>query len=234
MIVFSVIQIFLVVICTGISAILALLALIISRKSSFWIAKNVWAKFVCLIVNCKVEVSGKEILSKIDKPVIFCANHLSNFDIIAIYMTIDRPIYFIAKKELIKIPFLGWYMKAVGMIFIDRSNREKAMISMKKASELIKKGKNIITFPEGTRAKNKSIGTFKKGSFVIAFENKIPIVPIAIKNSDKINPDKSLKINKTIIKVSIGDIISDYKNFEKPIDVSKYTRKKVVELFKNI
>ena len=53
-------------------------------------------------------------------------------------------------------------MIAAGMIFLDRSNREKAMRSMRNAGKEIKKGKNIISFPEGTRSKNGNIGLFQK------------------------------------------------------------------------
>ena len=96
------------------------------------------------------------------------------------YMSLDRPIFFIAKKEIKQIPFLGWYMSIAGMIFLDRSNHENAMRSMRNAGNEIKKGKNIISFPEGTRSKTNQIGQFKRGSFIIAKEGKIPIVPVAI------------------------------------------------------
>ena len=79
----------------------------------------------------------------------------------------DKPIHFIAKKELKKIPFIGWYVTAAGMIFIDRTNREKAMRSMKKAGTLIRNGRNVITFPEGTRSSNGKLNLFKRGSFII-------------------------------------------------------------------
>ena len=234
MILISVIQILFVVISTGISALLAALGLLVSRELSFWIAKNIWAKSVCFFVRCKIQVFGKEIISTTNSPVIFCANHLSNFDIIAIYRSVDRPIYFIAKKELSKIPFLGWYMKAAGMIFIDRTNHEKAIISMREAGELIKKGRNVITFPEGTRSKNGNIGKFKKGSFLIAYNDKIPIIPIAIKNSNKINPDNSLRIYKSTVRVNIGNIINDYSKFNSPEELSDYTKNEVKKLLKGI
>ena len=234
MILISIIQIFLVLISTGISALLVAIGLLFSRELSFWIAKNIWAKSVCFIVRCKIQVSGKEKIPKTNSPVIFCANHLSNFDIIAIYSSVDRPIYFIAKKELSKIPFLGWYMKAAGMIFIDRSNREKAINSIREAGDLIKKGRNVITFPEGTRSKNGNIGKFKKGSFLIAYHDKIPVIPIAIKNSNNINPNNSLRIYKTTINVNIGDIIDDYSKYNSPEELTDHTQNQVKQLLDEI
>ena len=72
-------------------------------------------------------------------------------------------------------------MNAAGMIFVDRSNKEKAIKSMNEAGEAINRGRNIVTFPEGTRSKDGNIGTFKKGTFHIASQSNIPILPIAIK-----------------------------------------------------
>ena len=71
------------------------------------------------------------------------------------------------------------------------------------AGNEIKKGKNIISFPEGTRSKTNQIGLFK-GSFIIAKEGKIPIVPVAIKGSNEINPSGTLILRKGIIKTKIG------------------------------
>ena len=62
------------------------------------------------------------------------------------YMSLDRPIFFIAKKEIKQIPFLGWYMSVAGMIFLDRSNHENAMRSMRNAGNEIKKGKILFLF----------------------------------------------------------------------------------------
>ena len=62
-----------------------------------------------------------------------------------------------------------------------------------------KRGKNIISFPEGTRSKNGKIGLFKRGSFIIAKEGGIPIIPVAISGSDKVNPNGTLQLNKGII-----------------------------------
>lgn len=234
MIIVNIIQVFIVVVSTMFSAVIAALALLVSRETSFWVAKNIWAKSILKIVGSKVNVKGLENLREVNQPVIFCANHLSNFDIIAIYIAVDRPVYFIAKKELSKIPFLGWYMRAAGMVFIDRSNREKAMTSMKEAGELINRGRNIITFPEGTRSKKGTIGKFKKGSFIIAYEGKIPIVPIAIRNSNNVNPTESLKINKTTINLEIGELIDEYNKFDSPENLADFTKNKVIALYNSI
>jgi len=142
------------------------------------------------------------------------------------YMSLDRPIFFIAKKEIKQIPFLGWYMTIAGMIFLDRSNHENAMRSMRNAGNEIKKGKNIISFPEGTRSKTNQIGLFKRGSFIIAKEGNIPIVPVAIKGSNQINPSGTLMLRKGTIKTKIGKPIY-LRDKETTESFAKRTRKEV-------
>ena len=193
---------------------------------SFWIAKNCWARLICFVSRCHVEVEGVSELKNLNEPAIFCSNHLSSFDIIAMYMSLDRPIFFIAKKEIKQIPFLGWYMTIAGMIFLDRSNHENAMRSMRNAGNEIKKGKNIISFPEGTRSKTNQIGLFKRGSFIIAKEGNIPIVPVAIKGSNQINPSGTLMLRKGTIKTKIGKPIY-LRDEETTESFAKRTRKEV-------
>ena len=230
---FNYIKVLLIFFSTIFSAVIAAIVVLFSSKFSFWVAKNIWAKSVCFFARCKVKVSGIEALDNFDQPAIFCCNHLSSFDIIAMYISLDRPIYFIAKKEIKKIPFLGWYMIAAGMIFLDRSNREKAMRSMRDAGREIKRGKNIISFPEGTRSKNGKIGLFKRGSFIIAKEGGIPIIPVAISGSDKVNPNGTLQLNKGIIHTKIGSPLYCNAN-ETAESFAERTRNQVEYLLKEI
>ena len=147
------------------------------------------------------------------------------------YMSLDRPIFFIAKKEIKQIPFLGWYMTIAGMIFLDRSNHENAMRSMRNAGNEIKKGKNIISFPEGTRSKTNQIGLFKRGSFIIAKEGNIPIVPVAIKGSNQINPSGTLMLRKGTIKTKFGKPI--YLRDEETTESFANRTRKEVEIMVN-
>ena len=230
---FNYIKVLFIFFSTVFSAVLAAIVVLFSSKLSFWVARNIWAKSVCFFARCKVKVSVTEALDNFDQPAIYCCNHLSSFDIIAMYISLEKPIYFIAKKEIKKIPFLGWYMIAAGMIFLDRSNREKAMRSMRDAGREIKKGKNIISFPEGTRSKNGKIRLFKRGSFIIAKEGGIPIIPVAISGSDKVNPNGTLQLNKGIIHTKIGSPLYCNAN-ETAESFAERTRNQVEYLLKEI
>ncbi len=226
-------QLIAIFICTFIAALTASICLIFSKKVAFLISKNIWAKTICKIVGIKIKVSNIQLLKDQTESVIFCANHQSNFDIIALFVAIDRPIYFIAKKELKKIPFLGWYMQLAGMIFIDRSDRKSAIESMDEAGKLILSGRNVITFPEGKRSKNGEIKAFKKGSFFIAKENNINIIPIAIHGANSINKPGSFRLQKGEIIINFGEkIISQ--SCETIEELTQQTREKIIKLHNDI
>jgi 1-acyl-sn-glycerol-3-phosphate acyltransferase len=111
-------------------------------------------------------------------------------------------LYFLAKKELKSVPFLGWGMAAIGMVFIDRKDRASALNSMEKAGKQIRKGKSIVTFPEGTRSSTKEMIIFKRGAFHLAKSQGIPLVPVAISGTENILPKHGkLKSGKVIIRV---------------------------------
>jgi 1-acyl-sn-glycerol-3-phosphate acyltransferase len=111
-------------------------------------------------------------------------------------------------------------MFIAGHIFIDRSDRRKAVTSLKAAALKIKQGKNVIMFPEGTRSKNGKLAAFKSGAFHLALDAGVNIIPIHIEGTHEIWPATSNKITPGKLTVNIG----------KPIDTSKYSKKTVKEL----
>lgn len=99
---------------------------------------------------------------------------------------------------------MGWYAAFIGMIFIDRGDREKAYKGLLDAGERIKQGKNVMSFPEGTRNKDGNMKMFKRGSFKLASTSDIGVVPISIKGSREILPSGSMKMRPGTIIVRIG------------------------------
>ena len=90
----------------------------------------------------------------------------------------------VAKKELLKAPILGVAMGYVNVIAIDRSNRDRAVESLKIATERLRSGISFGVCPEGTRAQPGQMLPFKKGAFHMAVQAGVPIVPIALKHAD--------------------------------------------------
>ncbi len=138
-----------------------------------------WAKTLLILTGPKIHVSGLENI-KPGKPYIFVSNHQSLFDIPLMMGYIPRQIRMIHKKELLWAPFLGFTLLVMRFISIDRGHREKAIVSLQRAAEKIRKGINIVIFAEGTRSLDGEIAPFKKGAFLLAINSRVDIIPVTI------------------------------------------------------
>jgi 1-acyl-sn-glycerol-3-phosphate acyltransferase len=131
----------------------------------------------------KVRVRELELLDP-NQPYVFIANHRSYLDTATLFCYVGRRIGLIAKKELLKAPILGPGMGYVNIMAIDRSNRELALQTMEAATARIRAGVSFGVFAEGTRALPGQFLQFKKGAFYMAVQAGVPIVPVALKNTD--------------------------------------------------
>jgi 1-acyl-sn-glycerol-3-phosphate acyltransferase len=130
-----------------------------------------------------VHVSGREHLDP-NQTYVFIANHRSYLDTATLFAYAGRRLGLLGKKELLKIPILGYGMGYVNIMAIDRSNRESALQTVEAATARIRSGRSFGVFAEGTRAKPGEFLPFKKGAFYMAAQAGVPIVPVAIKNTD--------------------------------------------------
>ena len=131
----------------------------------------------------RVKVTGLELLDP-KQTYVFVSNHRSYLDTAAMFVYTGRRIGLLAKKELLKVPVLGVGMGFVNVMAIDRSNRESAIRTTEAAAQRIKSGVSFAVFVEGTRAKPGELLPFKKGAFYMARQAGVPVVPVAIKDSD--------------------------------------------------
>src|SRR6185369_906009 len=130
-----------------------------------------------------VKVTGLERLDP-KQTYVFVSNHRSYLDTATLFIYTGRRIGLLAKKELLKVPVLGVGMGFVNVMAIDRSNRESAISTTEAAAKRIQSGVSFGVFVEGTRAKPGELLPFKKGAFFMAKQAGVPVVPVAIKNSD--------------------------------------------------
>lgn len=130
-----------------------------------------------------VRVNGREHLEQAQTYVLI-SNHRSYLDTATLFSYVGRRIGLLAKKELLKVPILGYGMTYVNIMAIDRSNRARAIETVQAATARIKSGVSFGVFAEGTRARPGELLPFKKGAFYMAIEAGAPVVPVAIKNTD--------------------------------------------------
>jgi 1-acyl-sn-glycerol-3-phosphate acyltransferase len=156
-----------------------------------WHAR-LWARLSLLLNLVKVTVRGAEHLP--EGPVIFMSNHQSNFDILSLLAAMPRQINWIAKKELFDIPVFGPSMRRGGYIPLDRGDGRKALQSMDEAAATIRQGKSIVLFPEGTRTTDGNLLPFKRGGFILARKADVPVIPVTINGSGRINPANQIRL----------------------------------------
>ncbi len=184
---------------------------------------RVWAWIILHVSGVSLNVTGKEKLDR-KRSYIIISNHQSHFDGPAIAVSLGLQFRWIAKKELLKIPVMGHALKAMGNIFIDRTNKEIAMQNIREGLNQLPKGVGVMVFAEGTRSKDGSIGKFKKGGFAAAIQTGFPILPVTILGSARALPKNGIVFNPGTIDVKISD----------PIETCEYTTERLDELVEKV
>jgi 1-acyl-sn-glycerol-3-phosphate acyltransferase len=167
---------------------------------------KLWGRLGIWMAGAKLEIIGREKVPS-EGPVIFMSNHQSNFDILSLFLAIPRQFSWIAKEELFAIPVFGHSMRRAGYIPLDRRDGRRALKSIEAAAAIIKSGRSVIMFPEGTRSPDGNLLPFKRGGFLLAAKAGVPIVPLTINGSARINPCKRLELYPGKITIRFGEPI---------------------------
>jgi 1-acyl-sn-glycerol-3-phosphate acyltransferase len=151
-----------------------------SGRFAHWCART-WSRLILVTTGVDIDVSGLERLEP-ERAYVFVANHQSIYDIPIVFWSLPYQIRIIAKESLGRFPFLGWHLRRTGHMLVDRRRPDRAAI-FHRASKLMKQGLSLIVFPEGTRSRDGRVAAFKGGSFYLALEAGLPVVPISIVGS---------------------------------------------------
>ncbi|NLK59540.1 MAG: 1-acyl-sn-glycerol-3-phosphate acyltransferase [Treponema sp.] len=160
-----------------------------------------WARFVIRLAGGTVMVHGLENVPR-NTPVVFIGNHQSYLDIPILLGFIDVKKAFIAKIELLSIPGLAGWMKLMQCTFLDRKDMRQSVRAMQEAVETVKAGYPLVIFPEGTRSRGNTVGEFKAGSFKLALQAGVPIVPFTLDGSWRLFEEKG-KIQNSHVRLTI-------------------------------
>ncbi len=180
---------------------LAVLSSFASRRLAFHCG-TIWAFCLCLMNFTWVSVRGRQ-NAEPGRSYVIMSNHQSHFDILAFYGFWGWQFRWVMKQELRKVPFLGWGCAGVGHIFIDRSDRDKAIASLRAARGLLEGGVSVMIFPEGTRSTSGRLREFKKGGFMLALELGLPILPVSISGSRHVLPNRTLKLLPGRVRIQV-------------------------------
>jgi 1-acyl-sn-glycerol-3-phosphate acyltransferase len=199
-----------------------LLTLINPRgNASYWFIPT-WARLLLWTCGVRLTVSGEEHIPA--GPFIIMSTHNSHFDIPVLVKVIPRQFRIVAKKSLFKIPIFGWIMSIAGYVRVDRDNQSQAFNSLNSAAEMVRGGMPLLIFPEGTRSADGSLGSFKKGGFVLSLKAGVPIVPVVIDGTFHVLPKTTWHISPGPVRVVFG----------KPIPTADFTYETREELMETV
>jgi 1-acyl-sn-glycerol-3-phosphate acyltransferase len=141
-----------------------------------WARQSIW--LLRVVCNTRVEYRGVEKIPK--GPLIVASKHQSMWETFALLQFFEQPL-FILKRELMWIPFFGWYLKKAGMIGIDRSAGGRALLMMtRRAGEAVRSGRQLVIFPEGTRRPVDAPPDYKSGIAQIYVDCGVTCLPVAL------------------------------------------------------
>ncbi len=140
-----------------------------------------WAWLILATTGVDVETRGLERLTP-GRTYIFVSNHQSIYDIPVIFWHVPWQIRIIAKASLGKFPFWGWHLSRTGHLLVDRRHPDPLGI-LRRWKGLVSQGVSLIVFPEGTRSADGAVARFKGGSFLLAIQAGLPLVPVSVSGS---------------------------------------------------
>lgn len=178
-----------------------------SRRLPLAMARRLWAPGLLLGAGARLRIEGNAAIDW-TRPYVLVANHQSMIDVCALFRAAPVPLRFVLKQELTRLPFLGWYTRAMGMIGIERGRSRAAAASIERAAALVRDGATLATFPEGTRGRPGHIGSFKSGAFQIAIAAGVPVLPVALIGSGDILPPRGFAVRPGALIVRFGTPIA--------------------------
>ncbi len=184
----------------------------------------------------RIKFRGLEKVSKKDKGVIFIGNHQSFMDM-PVFSRLPFKMKWVSKKELFKIPVVGWLMKMSGHVSIDRG-KKTAIQSMYGIVKYVKGNVPVMVFPEGTRSRDGLLKPFKNGAFIIAEEHDVTLQPIVLYGTNKLMRPGTWKISHIFgkIDVSVLDPIypKDFNSFEEIRDYAQKVMQEELDRLTNL
>jgi 1-acyl-sn-glycerol-3-phosphate acyltransferase len=164
-----------------------------------------WSWMILKTTGVRVTVKGLDKLTP-GATYIFVSNHQSHYDTTVIFASLPYQIRIIAKESLANFPILGWHLKRGRHLFVDRKHPDRTGI-LNRWRSLIAEGLSLIIYAEGTRSADGHVAPFKAGSFQLAIEAGLPVVPLAIVGTRKVMPKGRLQAEPADVTLIVHDPI---------------------------
>ena len=136
------------------------------------------------------------------RPCLFVSNHKSNADPFLLSL-LPWDMKFLSKESIFRIPLLGWQMRTAGHIPIARGDRGSARGAIAEMRGRLLAKTSVVLFPEGTRSEDGALAPFREGGFRLAIELGVPVVPLAVRGTERALPKHSLTLHPTTASVTV-------------------------------
>lgn len=164
-----------------------------------------WSWLILKTTGVRVRVEGLERIEP-GRTYVFVSNHQSIYDTPIVFASLQYQLRIIAKESLAQFPVLGWHLRRGGHLFVDRRHPDRQGI-LKRWRALVSEGLSLIIYAEGTRSADGHVARFKAGSFLLAIEAGLPIVPLAIINTRQVMPKGRLRTEPADVTLVVHEAI---------------------------
>ena len=207
-----------------------LVRLLAGQRLPLRMAARCWAPGLLNGAGARLEVEG---LERVDwsQPLVLVCNHQSIIDVCALFRAVPTPLRFVLKQEMSRVPFVGWYARRMGMVFIERGSARSSPQRLREAVALVHGGAQLCAFPEGTRSRDGSVGAFKGGVLQVAIAAGVPVVPVALHGSGAVLPASGFQVRPGTIRLCFGTpIATTGLNVEDRNALARQARDAVIDL----
>ncbi|HKB11395.1 MAG TPA: lysophospholipid acyltransferase family protein [Vicinamibacterales bacterium] len=164
-----------------------------------------WSWLILKTTGVRVTIEGLERITP-GTTYVFVSNHQSIYDTPVIFASLPYQLRIIAKESLARFPVLGWHLRRGGHLFVDRRHPDRAGI-LRRWRALVSEGLSLIIYAEGTRSPDGHVARFKAGSFLLAIEAGLPIVPVAMIGTRQVMPKGRLRTEPADVRLIVHDPI---------------------------
>src|SRR5438094_2382835 len=166
---------------------------------------RLWSRLILITTGVRVAVEGLDRVTP-GTTYIFVSNHQSIYDTPVVFASLPFQLRIIAKESLAKFPVLGWHLRRGGHLFVDRRHPDRAGI-LRRWRALVSEGLSLIIYAEGTRSADGRVARFKAGSFLLAIQAGLPIVPLAVIGTRQVMPKGRLRTEPAEVTLVVHDPI---------------------------
>ncbi|MFZ0271683.1 MAG: lysophospholipid acyltransferase family protein [Acidobacteriaceae bacterium] len=185
---------------------LALLASLLEKQGRWQhrIAQT-WARTSVFISGTRITILDKERLK--GEPAVYICNHLSYMDTPVIFSSLPFQFRIVARHDLWKLPFIGWWLDRSGQVAVDVSNPRKSIASLIGAVKTLKAGMPLFIFPEGGRSESGDMAKFMNGPAFMAIHAQLPVVPMALIGTHELLPIHTQTVHPVPVTLVVGEEI---------------------------